>query len=213
MRVLHSMHLACATQYRLCGAQAYYCVTADQVLDTNSHHCLHCCCYCYCSGRPQRLLFSATFPPEVLELAKRAIPKPINEITLASNEELMLEEIYQCWIDLRHDGANGRVELLRVSTSITAADAADATNIGAGDLLLYLLVILPLSLMPLLSMFHVALALQCSSHSTDQAAYAFILCCCMVASTLFVQLCSTDATTTAATTAAAATAYCCTGHV
>eukprot|EP00953_Heterococcus_sp_UTEX-ZZ885_P013417 7669-Heterococcus_DN1.PRE.3 len=86
----------------------------------------------YMSGRPQRLLFSATFPPEVLELAKRAIPKPINEITLASNEELMLEEIYQCWIDLRHDGANGRVELLRVSTSPSAAAAAVAVLLPIG---------------------------------------------------------------------------------
>jgi hypothetical protein len=84
--------------------------TATDIHDITNHYVYHC------SGRPQRLLFSATFPLEVLELAKRAIPKPINEITLASNEELMLEEIYQCWIDLRHDGAQGRVNLLSVST-------------------------------------------------------------------------------------------------
>jgi hypothetical protein len=97
----------------------------------------------------------------VLELAKRAIPKPINEITLASNEELMLEEIYQCWIDLRHDGANGRVELLRVSTiNATAAAAAAAISAGVVAVQLQLLVLLPLSLVPLLLMFLVTLKLQ-----------------------------------------------------
>mmetsp|Transcript_9372 Transcript_9372/g.14123 ORF Transcript_9372/g.14123 Transcript_9372/m.14123 type:complete len:462 (-) Transcript_9372:74-1459(-) len=60
----------------------------------------------------QSLLFSATFPPSVIEFAKEIILPPINEIRLASDEELVLEEITQLWVDLRSTSLN-RTELLK----------------------------------------------------------------------------------------------------
>ncbi|KAG5188448.1 ATP-dependent RNA helicase [Tribonema minus] len=67
----------------------------------------------YISQPHQSLLFSATFTDEVVEFAKRIIPPPINEIRLKSDEELVLAEITQLWLDLRAAHHSARMERLQ----------------------------------------------------------------------------------------------------
>ncbi|CAM9753508.1 unnamed protein product, partial [Phaeothamnion confervicola] len=61
---------------------------------------------------PQILLFSATFPPEVHQFALKLVRSPLTSIRLASDTELVLEEIMQLWVDLRGRAEDGRVDFL-----------------------------------------------------------------------------------------------------
>lgn len=49
----------------------------------------------------QIMLFSATFPPDVMATANRIVPKPVT-FRLASDEELMMEKIFKVTIDTRN---------------------------------------------------------------------------------------------------------------
>lgn len=48
----------------------------------------------------QIMLFSATFPPDIMATANRIVPKPVT-FRLASDEELMMEKIFKVTIDAR----------------------------------------------------------------------------------------------------------------
>ncbi|CAM9759641.1 unnamed protein product [Chrysoparadoxa australica] len=95
------------------GIKVFVLDEADQMLDLGGF-ADQCRKIKKCISVPhQSLLFSATFPQGVVDFARTIIRPPINEIRLASDEELVLEEITQLWIDLRSKTDRARVELLQ----------------------------------------------------------------------------------------------------